>query len=754
VRNEFEIGENDPQSVLSERVWSAAYLWHNYGNSVIGSREDIERVKADRLRLFYQKYYQPDNATLIIGGKFDEKFALDAIAKYFGPLARPTRVLEKTYTVEPAQDGERYVELRRNGDEQIAMAAYHTVSYADADMPAIDCLIDILTEDPSGIIYKVLVEPQIAAWVYGYQPNLRDPALTTFGMQVSKEKDFETAKKLFLEELDKIPDNEYTQAEVDRMITRHKKSWDNYINNTIGRASMLTNIISAGDYRLDLLYRDAFEKLTVDDIKRVAKKYFMPNNRTIGVFIPSQNEERVKPVEISDEQLAEMTVNYKGREMTEEIREFAPTIANLKANLTTGTLPNSMQYGVIRKPVKGNKVSANFTFRVGNLEALSNGKSDAASFMGRLITSGCKTMDKQAIQDRLDQIKTSINFGCNGQNFTVSINTFEENLQEAFALTRTLLTEATFPENEFTKLAEQWKTAYESNKQEPQAVASLELRKKLNPYPKGHPFYTETIDEMLEKLKTVKLEDIKELYSTLIGTSDGYGVVLGDVDPATIEKLLNETFGDLKASIKYEKIPELFPETKPESLLIKIADKENGVLFGASTFHLDRNSPDYPALIMANEILGSGGFLSARIPSRLREKEGISYGAGSSLSVPIETDFSQLFVFAMFNPTKQKEVDAAMNEEILNAVEKGFTQTELETTLKGFLNERELGLGSDGTLMSLVNQYLRYGIPLERYDELTNKVKALKVEEVNAATKKYIDPKKFIMIFAGDFNKQ
>lgn len=97
VRNEFEIGETYPSNILNERILSTMYLWHNYGKSTIGSKEDIERVKADNLRAFYKKYYQPDNAVLIIAGKFDEKKALDYVKQYFGPIPRPTRVLQPTY---------------------------------------------------------------------------------------------------------------------------------------------------------------------------------------------------------------------------------------------------------------------------------------------------------------------------------------------------------------------------------------------------------------------------------------------------------------------------------------------------------------------------------------------------------------------------------------------------------------------------------------------------------------------------------
>src|SRR4051812_14535682 len=142
VRNEFEAGENYPDNILQERIISTMYLWHNYGKSTIGSKEDIERVAIGNLKSFYQKYYQPDNATLIVGGKFDEKKTLELIAKYFGRIAKPSRILVQPYTVEPAQDGERYVELKRNGDIPFIGMAFHTPAYSDKDFAANNAVIE------------------------------------------------------------------------------------------------------------------------------------------------------------------------------------------------------------------------------------------------------------------------------------------------------------------------------------------------------------------------------------------------------------------------------------------------------------------------------------------------------------------------------------------------------------------------------------------------------------------------------------
>ena len=162
VRNEFEIGENSPQRVLFERVMSTAYLWHGYGRSTIGSRSDIEHVPITRLQDFYHKYYQPDNATLVVAGKFDDAKTLAWIKEIFGSIPKPARQLIPTYTEEPTQDGEREVILRRTGDIQAIEMAYHTPAGSHPDSAALEVLAEILSETPSGRLYKALVETKKA----------------------------------------------------------------------------------------------------------------------------------------------------------------------------------------------------------------------------------------------------------------------------------------------------------------------------------------------------------------------------------------------------------------------------------------------------------------------------------------------------------------------------------------------------------------------------------------------------------------
>ncbi len=184
VRNEFERGENSPQQALWARMQSTAFDWHNYGNTAIGARSDIENVDIGRLQAFYRRYYQPDNAVLVVTGRFDPDRVLAQIAKTFGPIPRPTRALPALYTKEPVQDGERTVTVRRVGGAQFVAALYHTVPGAHPDATALDALGEVMTVEPAGRLYRALVETKKASAVEAWSFSLADPGNIIFWAQV------------------------------------------------------------------------------------------------------------------------------------------------------------------------------------------------------------------------------------------------------------------------------------------------------------------------------------------------------------------------------------------------------------------------------------------------------------------------------------------------------------------------------------------------------------------------------------------
>ena len=292
VRNEFEAGENDPANILDERVLSTAYLWHNYGHSTIGSREDIERVPIDRLQAFYRNYYQPDNAVLLIAGKFDEPKALAQVNAAFGAIPRPTRKLQPTYTVEPVQDGERSVILRRVGDVQSVCMLYHVPAAAHPDYAAVQVLARILADTPSGRLYKALVETKKATDVGSDLLELHDPAFLAFQASVRQEQSLDAARDTMAATIDTLKASPVTKEEVDRAKTALLKHIELALNAPDRVGLAMSESIGAGDWRLFFLNRDNLRKVTPEDVQRVASAYLKPSNRTVGEFIPDPKPDR------------------------------------------------------------------------------------------------------------------------------------------------------------------------------------------------------------------------------------------------------------------------------------------------------------------------------------------------------------------------------------------------------------------------------------------------------------------------------
>lgn len=751
VRNEFEAGENYPEQILEERILSTMFLWHNYGKSTIGSKEDIEKVPAERLKVFYKKYYQPDNATLIVAGKFDTEKTLAWIAQYFSTIEKPSRVIPPDYTVEPVQDGERMVSLRRNGDVQYIGAGFHTAPYAHPDFAANRALISILTNEPSGYLYKKLIETKKATKVYGYAQTLHDPGFSYFGVEVPKDKNVKEARKVLLDAFNSLDTLRFTQDDLTRAKNAIIKSEENLYNNTIYFGIRLTESIGAGDYRLWFLNRDRIEQLKLKDVNDVAHKYYKQSNRTYGVFTPDKNPDRTDVPAVPD--IAGMVNNYKGKEVQAITETFEASIKNIKEKTVYGTLANGMRYAILHKPVKGNKIFATMMLKMGDEKSLS-GKNLVSNLTARMLKYGTKSRSRKEISDELDKNKTSISFYGNTNTLYAGVNTDKEHFAAAMDLLQDMLLHPSFDEKEYDKLMLDVKADLENSMTDPMNVASETMTKKLNLYPKGHPYYPQTSKEQLADLGTVTLQEIKDFYKNFYGSNNGYMSFVGDVQAEDAKKALAANYGKWNSAQPYKDIKEKYFDVKGATEVIQIDDKTNATLMGGQNIALTQQDEDFVPLLMANEMLGGGAFLSSRIPQRLREAEGMSYGAGSWYSADYRYPSGSMGLYAIFNPSYQEKLNNALHEEINKAIEKGFTEEEWKSSLQSWLQQRKISLDENNYLVSMLNNYMFDGKDLNYYTDMEEKAKSLKLAQINAALKKYIDPDKMILIYAGDFKKK
>ncbi len=766
VRNEFERGENSPQNILMQRIRETAYDWHNYGKPTIGNRSDIERVPVENLRAFYRKYYQPDNVVLVVAGKLDETKALALVQKYFGAIPRPARVLDNTWTEEPPQDGERLVRLRRVGDAGSVGVGYHIPAAAHEDMAALQVLANILSTEPSGRLYRALVETKKAASASAFAGAEHDPGLMTLQAELTRDGSLEEVRDLLIATAEQIGASGVTPEEVKRAQDQILRQRERAAMDTAQFGVALSASIAQGDWRLYFLNRDRIELVTPEKVQAVAARYLQRNNRTVGLFIPTARSERVAVPATPD--IAALVANYQGRAPISEGEVFEATPANVEARAQRVDFPEGIKVTLLPKKTRGEEVHLALTLHYGN-EANLKGFETAAGFLPEMMLRGTKKLSYQQLRDELDRLKATLNAGSGGGGrggrrgggsggsgapagaVSFSIQARRDTLPAVLELLRQVLREPLLPADQFEILKRARLAGLEQSLTEPAALAPRLLQRQLNPYPKDDIRYTPTIEEAIERLRQTTRDQVATLYRDYVGSQAGELTLVGDFDTNACLPILRDALRGWTAAKPYARIAmPLTGEPAGAQHRIVTPDKANATYNSGWAFALRDDDPDYPALLMGNYILGSGT-LSSRLGVRVRQKEGLTYGISSSLSVSSFDKRAALTITAICNPQNIGRVEQATREELDRLLRDGVTKAELDQARQGWLQSQKVSRSSDIALTGMLSN-LRYVDRTMMWDaDLEKKIEALTPEQVQAALRRHIHPDKLVIVTAGDF---
>lgn len=687
VRNEFERGENSPTRVLMQRMMSASFDWHNYGKSTIGNRADIERVPIKNLQEFYKRFYQPDNAQLVIAGKFDADKALEFTQQYFGALPRPTRELNKTYTEEPAQDGDRMVNLRRVGEVPMAGVTYHIPAGAHPDFAAVDVVATLMSTEPSGRLYDGLVKRRQAAAVFGFTFSLHDPGIVLFGAQAAQGIDASSLLQNVIDVTEGGSKKKFTEEEVERAKQDLLKKRELSVADSRGIAVSLSDWSAQGDWRLFFLYRDRLENVTVEDVQRVAETYLIRNNRTAGLFEPTEGPQRATIPATPD--LAEMIGDYKGREQIAQGEEFDASPMAIEKRIARSQLDSGIKVALLPKKTRGETVSLRLVLRYGSVDAL-KGKATVAELMPGMLMKGTENRSRQAIQDALDKYRARLSVSGNPGSITVSVQTLRNNLVPVLEIVHDVLRNPAFPAEELELMKEARLSSAEQRLTDPTAIASNTVQQKISVYETDDPRYVTSLAEDVELAKGVTIEQVEELYSTLLSGHHGELSIVGDFDPAEVAPALSKLTADWDSEAAYVRMPKIPVDNQQGDLQkVNTPDKAQATYFAAMTLPLRNDHPDYPALVLGNTILG-GGALSSRLGNRVRQDEGLSYTIQSAFQASAIDERSVFYVFAIVNPDNADKLHEVIHEELAKLLKDGITAEELQAQKGGLLQKQEL----------------------------------------------------------------
>jgi zinc protease len=742
VRNEFEMGESNPSRVMFQRNQSMLFDWHNYGNTTIGARSDIENVRIENLQAFYRTYYQPDNAVLIVSGKFDEAKALRWIAGAFGRIPAPRRALPVLWTQEPTHDGERQFTIRRKGEVQLVTVAYRLPSALHSESLAADFAVEILGNTPNGRLHKALVEAGKASQVFGYTIATRDPGFVIFGAVVKKGEPLEPVAQTMIQVIEtSLAKQPATEAEMQRTLQEQKTAYERALADPQAFGVGLSEYVALGDWRLFFHSRDRLSTVTPKAVDQAAARYFVRDNRVVGFFIPEDSPQRAE-IPAAPAATA-LLADYRPSAQGQVAEAFEPSQDNIDKRTRILSF-GDLKVALLPKKNRGEIVNVRTNFRWGDLTTLT-GHSTEGELASAMLARGTDKLTRQQIADEMTRLQMT--------GGLLGFQTTRTHLPAALRLLADVLKGASFPANEYEQLQRELVTGLSSQLDNPETLSRDVLATHFNTYPPGDPRYHTPLKQHIDAVSKTPLDAVKKYHADFYGTARGEISIVGDFDEKAIEALLKEQFTGWVSKAPYGRVDREYREVKAARIVVDTPDKENAVFRARQEFPLRDDDADAAALTVAVDILGGGAGLSNRLVTRLRQKDGLSYGVGAGLALGSRERLATFSIAGIAAPQNVSRAEQALREELERARKDGFTAAEVEDAKKGLLQSRLLNRSQDPVVASAWVSNLDLDRTFAFSKQFEDRLRAVTPEQVNAAFRKYIEPDKMTFVIAGDARK-
>lgn len=750
VRNEFERGENSPFQVLNQRVRSVAYDWHPYAHATIGPRSDIENVPIEKLQAFYKRYYRPDNATLLVAGRFDKARTLALIGRSFGPLPRPQAAIPQPYTVEPAQDGERSVVVRRIGGQPLLLAHYHVPAMAHADSAALLVYGLMLSLQPSGQLYQELVEGKLAVAAGLNGLGGMDPGSTMGFAVLTQDADVAKAETKLLDLIEGRATRPFTEAELARVRNLALVSYREQMKNPEALIQQISNLIGSGDWRLLFQLMEDIPKVTLADVERVRAAYFRPANRTLGRYLPATAVERVDipaapPLDL---RLAEL----KGPPKVEEGERFDPTPAQLESRMQRRTLPSGITLHTLRKQSRGNTVELQMQLRWGERDATYARR--GTDLIGQLLSEGSKTFNKQQLQDALIKLNANLQVSSGDQGAVLALTAEKDSLLPALKIAADLMQQPLLPADAVERLLRAAAARLQASRSEPETLRAEAVRTHYNAargVGPGDPDYIRSLDERLQAIQATTLDDLRSFHAEYWSANEARVAVVGAL-PEGLGAAIEQLFGGWKKPaaprfVRHEPAFRPVPAARFDALA---PDKANAVLRFQLPLKLSQRDADYAAMAVAVHVFG-GGALESRLSTRVRQQEGLSYGISANLGAPYFGDEAALTISASYAPDNRERVIALVQEELRRMGEQAISEAELQRAKTDILEGRKQARASEAQLAGGLLTLADHGETWAQAQARDAQLQTLSADQVLAAWRRLIKPEAFVISTAGDF---
>ncbi|OXB00910.1 M16 family metallopeptidase [Flavobacterium pectinovorum] len=764
VRNEFERGENDPNSLLDKEIWASAYIAHPYHHSTIGWKSDIEKAPIEVLRNFYNTYYWPDNATLTIIGDFQKENVFQLVEKYFGKITKAPNKMPQPYTEEPQQYGPRKIVVKKPGELGVVNKAYKIPGALHEDLPALNILGEIIGSGPSAILNKTFVDSRMGIYAYASATNFKEVGLFTIGVGFPTTSKHEDIDAKISEVVAKIQKEGVTQDEVNRVVAKISAQTILARDGSGVIASELNEAIASGDWTDFVTGVDRLKKVTPADVQRVAQKYLVEDQSTTGYFIPKQSGNQGQDQAKAGNFMPENGPFYYRDSNHNHLKESHSALSSQQKTAREAideNVENAIEKGASsykREKIAGIdvvsvKTSAKDFVTVSASISLGNFASETKNSMipsltTSLLSKGTTLNDKFKFSEKLQKLGVNINIGASNTKINIGFKCLKKDLDQVIVLLAEELRSPLFDKTEFENLKMQFTGNTQQNLNDPGERGDIALSQAI--YEKGNPNYSLSVEEDLANIKNATLDEVKAFHKKYFGPASMHFVIVGDTEGANLAASLKKSFknwnGGVTETLKFNETQKAASKTE----VVTIPEKPSAELFIGQYTGLKRADADYIPFYIANYTLGAG--FAGRLMQTVRDNDGLTYSISSGLGGNITTG-GYWFVNASFNPTLfQKGLDATMVQ-VDKWVKDGITTAELENKKTNLIGSFKVGMSTTSGMARTILSFVERGLEPNYIEQYPKDIEKVTLKEVNDAIKKYIQLDKMIIIKSGSLDK-
>lgn len=730
VLNELDSGDNEPFELLMKASFAHVFLEHPYHHPTIGWRSDVENVRAETLRGFYDAFYHPDNATAMVIGDVTEDRALEVIEGRFGAIPPAAHPIPNRQVREPLQRGGRRFDLHRAGELGSLAMTWRIPAGLHPDLPPLTVLTQVLSDGVTSRLHQRLVETNRCLSVHAFAFELHDPGVFQIFATLAPGVQHDEVEEVVREVVRDLRTTPPEPDEVSRAVVQTRTDLAFHRESPARMLAALTESIAVGDWRRFERELELVEQVGADDLVRVAAEHLHDHRLTVGRFIPDVSGAGGASIGVPEPRPCFLRAPFRDRV---ELRD----------------LPGGTRLAVLTNP-HAPTVNLAGSLRAG-LSLAEGGRFGVPAVTAAMLDRGTEAFDRLGLARELEDHGLQLGVQASAASPTLvglGGSGLAEELPRLVNLLAEMLRRPLFPAPEFERLRDRIRANLSREADDTSAMAWGAFSRLL--YPAGHPHRRREISERLAEVESLTRDELEAFHRRAYGPTSMVLVVVGAVEADEVESLLADALDGWGGGVSE---PPSWPDPLPPGAgrsLVAMAERPNlDVVIGHAS-RLRRGDPDEAAAILANSCLGQST-LTSRLGVRVRDREGLTYGIYSRFFSIREIPGPWAMSLTV-GPENFERAEAVCREVVADYLVNGPGEAELGDERTALAGAYRVGLATNSGVARELAGALAAGDDASRLDSYPERLLGTTRDEVMAALRTHIRPAELAVAAAGTFS--